>query len=210
MTIEHYGSVYTLETMTEDDMPSTPDNAAHPNAKQPSELPHLTAASEVHVVPVDHKPITKRLAVAEGRVYFSNDKPYDLIKASALKKGDVLSVARVAGIMAAKKTADLVPLCHNAISLEGIRVDLDLTPGLQHGPGTSEQRFESEWGCMAISCLVKCEAKTGVEMEALSGVVGAALTVVDMCKGVDKGLTISDVRVVRKEGGMSGSYSSLG
>ena len=146
-----------------------------------------------------------------------------------MKKGDVLSVSRIAGIMAAKKTADIVPLCHSGIQLEGVKVDVDLVGSkvkdgeeiglsagqmvnaggevpLETGGRTGIGRF----GGIRLVVKVHCEGKTGVEMEALTGVMGAALSVVDMCKAVDKGLRIEEVKVVEKTGGRSGEWRAEG
>ena len=146
-----------------------------------------------------------------------------------MKKGDVLSVSRIAGIMAAKKTADIVPLCHSGIQLEGVEVEVDLVgskakdtegQGLsteQAGNAGNEVPLETgdksgigRFGGIRLVVKVECEGKTGVEMEALTGVMGAALSVVDMCKAVDKGLRIEEVKVVEKRGGRSGEWRAEG
>ena len=163
-----------------------------------------------------------------------------------MRKGDVLAVARVAGVMAAKKTADWIPLCHSGIGIEGVKVLVELvqsgkigsigpTAGLsrnekdmreiqrttgerdkslEHGGLAHKMKDEEEpihsFGGVRIEATVQCYGKTGVEMEALTAVVGAALTVVDMCKGVDRGCRIEGVRVVRKEGGRSGVWKEDG
>lgn len=114
-----------------------------------------------------------------------------------MKKGDVLGVARVAGIMAAKRTADLIPLCH-PISLSHVSVDLDIVDAEGSG-GRSSSRIE-------IKATVTCDGKTGVEMEALTAASTAALTVYDMCKAVDKGMAVEGLRVVLKDGGKSGRW----
>ncbi len=154
-----------------------------------TELTHFNAAGEAHMVDVGDKQPSIRRAVAEGRI---------LMQAATLakvcdgghKKGDVLGIARVAGIMAAKKTAELIPLCH---PLSLTHVDIDLT---------------SETGPAAVSCQVTVETRgqTGVEMEALTAVQITLLTIYDMCKAIDRGMTIDQVRLIEKQGGKSGHW----
>ena len=146
-----------------------------------------------------------------------------------MKKGDVLSVSRIAGIMAAKKTADIIPLCHSGIQLEGVEVEVDLVgskaadgkerdssggqimnAGSEVPVETSGKLGVGRFGGIRLLVKVECEGKTGVEMEALTGVMGAALSVVDMCKAVDKGLRIEGVKVVEKRGGRSGEWKAEG
>ena len=130
-----------------------------------------------------------------------------------LKKGDVLGVARVAGIMAAKKTGDIVPLCH-PIALTAVEVKVDLvapsSPATADGKGEMERGTAMGFGGVEIEVKVECDGKTGVEMEALGAVMGACLTVFDMCKAVDRGMRIEGVRVVLKEGGRSGRWVEEG
>ncbi len=154
-----------------------------------SELTHFNAAGEVHMVDVGEKAVTRRLAVAEGMIRMLPDT-LSLIKAGGHKKGDVLGIARVAGIMAAKKTADLVPLCH---PLALTKVEIDLTP-LENPP--------------AVHCRARVETRgqTGVEMEALNAVQVALLTVYDMCKAVDRAMSMESVRLLEKAGGRSGHW----
>jgi cyclic pyranopterin phosphate synthase len=154
-----------------------------------AELTHFNRAGEARMVDVGDKDITHRTAVAEGRIRMRPDT-LDLILGGGHKKGDVLGIARVAGIMAAKKTADLVPLCH-PIALT--RVEVELTPEVE-GP--------------AVLCRARVEtrARTGVEMEALNAVQVALLTVYDMCKAVDRGMCIESVRLLEKAGGRSGRW----
>ncbi len=153
------------------------------------ELTHVDEAGKVTMVDVGGKEITSRRAVARGQVLMA-EETLAMIVDRSLKKGEVLAVARVAGIMAAKKTADLIPLCH-PLSLS--RVSLELTPR----PG--EGRIE-------ITAEAACEGRTGVEMEALTAVTVAALTIYDMAKAVDRGMTISGVELVEKSGGRSGTW----
>lgn len=121
-----------------------------------------------------------------------------------LAKGDVFAAARVAGIMAAKKTPDIVPLCHPSIGVDSVSVDISLIP-----PSTSsitENGGEGGFGAVEIVATVTCEGRTGVEMEAMTAVMGAALTVYDMCKANDKGIVIDSVKLLEKRGGKSGIW----
>jgi cyclic pyranopterin phosphate synthase len=155
----------------------------------PPELTHFNEAGEAHMVDVGAKPATRRVAVAEGRIRML-PATLRLLVEGGHRKGDVLGVARVAGIMASKRTADLVPLCH-PIALT--RAEVDLRPEPQ---------------ASAVRCQVTVETvgPTGVEMEALTAVQVALLTVYDMCKAVDRGMTITDVRLLEKSGGRSGTW----
>lgn len=154
-----------------------------------SELTHFNASGEAHMVDVGEKPETHRIAVAEGRIHVERPT-FELIVKGGHKKGDVLGVARIAGIMAAKRTPDLVPLCH---PLPLSRVEVEFFPV------TDE---------CAIVCRVTTEtvSRTGVEMEALTAVQVALLTIYDMCKAVDRGMVISAVRLMEKSGGRSGTW----
>lgn len=154
-----------------------------------SELSHFNAAGHARMVDVGGKPESVRRAVAEGRIRM-RDETLALIREGGHRKGDVLGVARIAGIMAAKKTADLIPLCH---TLALTRVEIDFDTGLQ----------PAAVGCRAS---VETRAQTGVEMEALTAVQIALLTVYDMCKSVDRGMLIEAVGLVEKSGGQSGSW----
>jgi cyclic pyranopterin phosphate synthase len=154
-----------------------------------SKLTHLNKSGEAHMVDVGGKDVTAREAVAEGLIRMQ-PATLKLIVEGGHKKGDVLAVARVAGIMAAKKTAELVPLCH-AIPLTS--VDIELTP--------DETRA-------AVFCrsTVRTQARTGVEMEALAAVEISLLTIYDMCKAVDRGMTLTDIGLISKTGGKSGNW----
>ena len=154
-----------------------------------SKLTHLNQAGEAHMVDVGGKTVTAREAVAEGLIRMQ-PATLKLIVEGGHKKGDVLAVARVAGIMAAKKTAELVPLCH-AIPISAIEIALtpDEEKSVVHCRGT-----------------VRTQAQTGVEMEALTAVQIALLTIYDMCKAVDRGMTITDIGLVSKTGGKSGDW----
>ncbi|KAF2642044.1 MoaC-domain-containing protein [Massarina eburnea CBS 473.64] len=165
-------------------------------------LPHLTPTGTAHMVSVSNKAHTIRTAIATGTVRFSNPTPLTLIRSNGVKKGDVLAVSRIAGIMAAKKCPDLIPLCH-PIMITHVGVDLAVI-------GAKNGTQENDFGAVVVEAKVQCQGQTGVEMEALTSVMGAALSVVDMCKAVDKGMSIGDVRVVLKEGGRSGVWKEEG
>ena len=151
-----------------------------------SELTHFDERGAAHMVDVGGKADTRRAAVAEGRI-FAAPETLRLIREGGHKKGDVLGVARIAGIMASKKTSDLVPLCH-PLSLTRAAVE-----------------FEVEQDAVLCLATVESRGQTGVEMEALCAVQVALLTIYDMCKAVDRGMTISGVRLMKKAGGRSGS-----
>ncbi|KAK6950355.1 hypothetical protein Daesc_008681 [Daldinia eschscholtzii] len=157
-------------------------------------LTHVSESGSAHMVSISDKTPTKRVAKAVCGVYFTNKLACQLIKENQVKKGDVLGVARVAGIMAAKRTADLIPLCH-PIAITKVTVDLEVL-------GNEDDKA----GRVEIEATVACEGKTGVEMEALTAASTAALTVYDMCKAVDKGMSIQGLRVILKEGGKSGRW----
>jgi cyclic pyranopterin monophosphate synthase len=152
-----------------------------------AELTHVDASGAARMVDVTDKNVTAREALAAGRVLVSPEV-VELLREDGLPKGDALAVARVAGIMGAKRTPDLVPLCH-PIAITGVTVDLTV-----------------EDDAVAIVATVRTTDRTGVEMEALTAVVVAGLTLVDMVKAVDKAAVISDVRVLRKSGGRSGTW----
>ena len=152
-------------------------------------LSHIDAAGNAVMVDVTAKDVTLRTATAEGRIMMAA-ATLELIEARGFKKGDVLGVAQLAGIMGAKRTADLIPLCH-PLPLTGVTVELEPQP---------------EQGCVVVRATCKVTGRTGVEMEALTAVSVAALTVYDMCKAVDRGMRITDVHLVHKEGGRSGEF----
>ncbi len=152
-------------------------------------LTHFTASGEAHMVAVGEKPETRREAVAEGKITLS-PQAFSLVQAGNMGKGDVLGVARIAGIMAAKKVDQLIPLCH---PLAITRAEIDF---ILH-----EQEHS-----ISIRATVAMTGRTGVEMEALTAVAVTGLTIYDMCKAVDKAMTISDIRLVRKSGGKSGLF----
>lgn len=152
-------------------------------------LTHFNSTGDAHMVDVGAKNVTQREAVAEGRIYMSAIT-LDLILQGAHKKGDVLGIARVAGIMGAKKTPELIPLSH-PISITA--VDLELEP-------------ESKQNSIYCKAAVRCVGQTGVEMEALTAVQIALLTIYDMCKAVDRGMVMQDIGLLSKSGGKSGTW----
>ena len=150
---------------------------------------HFHEQGRAKMVDVGAKPVSVRTAVAAGRVLI-NDETFALIKSGGMKKGDVLTVAQIAGVMGAKRTPDLIPMCH-PILIDGINLELTL----------DEQRRSVE-----ITASVSCAGRTGVEMEALTAVGTAALTVYDMCKAVQKDMVITDIRLLKKTGGVHGEF----
>jgi cyclic pyranopterin phosphate synthase len=162
--------------------------ARKPSTDSPA-LTHIDAGGEARMVDVSEKPATERTAVAEGRVVMSK-ATLELIVSGNAKKGDVLATARIAGIMAAKRTSELIPLCH---PLALSKVALDVTPDA------------SLPGCI-VRATVKVTGPTGVEMEALTAVSVACLTIYDMIKAVERGVRIEGIHLVEKKGGKSGYY----
>jgi cyclic pyranopterin phosphate synthase len=152
-------------------------------------LTHFNDSGEAHMVDVGDKAVTKRFAVAEGCIRMLPDT-LQLILSGGHKKGDVLGIARIAGIMGAKKTSDLIPLCH---PLALTRISVDLEPS-------------GDDSCVLCRARVETHGKTGVEMEALCAVQVALLTIYDMCKAVDRGMVIESVRLMEKAGGKSGHW----
>jgi cyclic pyranopterin phosphate synthase len=155
-------------------------------------LTHFDAAGQAHMVDVGAKAETHRIAVAAGTIRML-PATLDLVKSGTAKKGDVLGTARIAAIMAAKRTSDLVPLCH-PLALTRVKVD-----------------FEIDEAASAVHCRAQVETygKTGVEMEALTSVQVGLLTIYDMCKAVDRGMVITNVRVLEKHGGKSGDWTAV-
>ncbi|MFZ1886190.1 MAG: cyclic pyranopterin monophosphate synthase MoaC [Rhodoplanes sp.] len=153
------------------------------------QLTHLGRRGEARMVDVSGKAVTERVAVAEGRVVMAR-ATLDLVLAGDAKKGDVLGAARIAGIMAAKKTHELIPLCH---PLALSKVDVDIAP-------------EPDSSGLRVRATVKLAGKTGVEMEALTAVAVACLTIYDMVKAVERGMRIEGIRLLEKRGGKSGHY----
>ena len=154
---------------------------------------HFDAQGNAVMVDVSEKKPTARRAVAEGRITMSSEC-YDAVRGGSIQKGDVTGVARIAGIMAAKRCDTLIPLCHS-LPLEQALIDFE---------------FDDESRAVIVRCTVKPTAATGVEMEALTGVSVALLTVYDMCKAVDKGMVLGGIHLVEKSGGKSGTYRKDG
>jgi cyclic pyranopterin phosphate synthase len=155
----------------------------------PHELSHFDATGASRMVDVGDKPVTRRTARASGRVTMAAET-LALIRNKQASKGDVLEVARLAGIMAAKRTADLIPLCH-PLPLESVAIEFTFPDS-------------TTLGIEAVAC---CEAKTGVEMETLTAASVTALTVYDMCKSIDRGMSIGHIRLEEKSGGRSGHWN---
>jgi molybdenum cofactor biosynthesis protein MoaC len=152
-------------------------------------LSHVNPLGGVHMIDVTEKPDSVRTAVAAGRV-FVGPEAFQLIRENQIRKGDVLTISQIAGIMGAKQASRLIPLCHD-VALKGIDIDLSL----------NEERQSVD-----IRSFAKSHGPTGVEMEALTGVSVAALTVYDMCKSVSKEISITDIHLLAKTGGQSGDY----
>ena len=155
-----------------------------------SDLTHFNSRGEAHMVDVGEKNQTHRVAVCEGRISMQTETLEKILQGNH-KKGDVLGIARIAGIMASKKTADLIPLCH---PLMLTNVELDFIP-------------DTENNVINCTCRVETRGQTGVEMEALTAIQVALLTIYDMCKAIDRGMTISNVRLIEKMGGKSGHWT---
>lgn len=153
-------------------------------------LNHFDENGNAIMVDVTDKNITQRQAIAKGKIYVG-EKTYKRIVEGSVEKGDVLSVARIAGIMATKKTAELIPMCH-PLMLTKSKVDFE---------------FNEDEKSITVICVAKLSGKTGVEMEALTGVNIALLTIYDMCKAIDKSMVLSDIHLVEKTGGKSGDFT---
>lgn len=156
-----------------------------------NKLTHFDSSGQAHMVDVGDKASTHRVAIATGRIQM-NPNTYQLIESGGHKKGDVLGIARIAGIQAAKKTADLIPLCH-PIALTHVSIE-----------------FQSDRSSHTIYCQARAETTgpTGVEMEALTATQIALLTIYDMCKAVDRGMVMSDIKLLEKSGGKSGDWKA--
>lgn len=154
-----------------------------------SEFTHFDESGNAIMVDVTDKNDTVREAVAMGRIKLSKEC-YDKVKAGEMSKGDVLSVARIAGIMGAKKTSDLIPLCH-ILNITKVKIDFNT---------------DDDNTTITVLCTAKTTGKTGVEMEALTGAGISLLTIYDMCKAIDKGMVISEIKLMKKTGGKSGTW----
>ena len=157
--------------------------------KRENKLSHINQEGKASMVNINEKKITKRTAVASSKI-FLNDVAYKLVKENKSQKGDVLNTSRLAGIMASKKTSDLIPLCHQ-INLDKVSIDYD---------------FCDDEKCIIIKSTAVTSGKTGVEMEALMGATLASLTIYDMLKAVDKKIMITDIKLDYKDGGRSGKF----
>jgi len=166
-----------------------PNSLLENNMTSTSALTHFDAQGQAHMVDVATKATTHRIAVAQGRIIM-HPATLAIILQGTAKKGDVLGIARIAGIMAAKKTSDLIPLCH-PLALTRVAVEFNA---------------DEEASCIICSAAVETVGQTGVEMEALTAVQLALLTIYDMCKAVDRGMTITDVKLLEKHGGKSGTF----
>ena len=155
-----------------------------------AQLSHLDEQGRARMVDVSEKAITSRIAVARGTIRME-PKTLSLIRADKIEKGDVFSVARVAGIMAAKKTSELIPMCH-PLNITSVKIDLT--------PKQKPTRVD-------IEATVRVSGKTGVEMEAMTAVAAAGLTIYDMCKAVDREMVIGEIRLIEKSGGKSGTFT---
>lgn len=158
-----------------------------------SDFTHFNDQGRAKMVDVGEKPVTARTAAAEATVLV-NEHTFELIKTGGMKKGDVLTVAQIAGVMGAKRTPDLIPMCH-PIMIDGVNLELHL---------------DEEHKAVCIQASVSCGGRTGVEMEALTAVSTAALTVYDMCKAVQKDIEITGIRLISKTGGVHGDYKREG
>ena len=159
-------------------------------------LTHFNEEGRAHMVDVGEKNVSERIAIATGTVHMQPET-LALIQEGQIKKGDVLAVAQVAGIMGAKKTSDLIPMCH-PLALTHIDISFKDHPNPNPHTGMCS---------ISIQATVKLTGKTGVEMEALTAVSLAALTIYDMCKAVDKGMVFTDISILHKSGGKSGDYN---
>lgn len=186
------------------------------------ELTHVTPSGSGQMVSISEKLVTRRIATAICTLFFSNDTAIPLIRSNQMKKGDVISIARIAGILAAKKTSDLIPLCH-PIAITSVVIDLEIIginnhkqdhfyvsklskPEIGEKSPLAASFLPGKFGGIEISVTVESDGKTGVEMEALTAASLSALTVYDMCKSVDRGMRVDGLRVVKKEGGKSGKW----
>ncbi len=160
-------------------------------AKENDTLTHFDASGQAHMVDVGDKAVTHRIAVAEGYISM-HPKTLSTIEQGDAKKGDVLGIARIAAIQASKKTSDIIPLCH-PIALTKVSVTF---------------KVDAELNRVYCTATTKCNGKTGVEMEALTSVSAGLLTIYDMCKAIDRGMIMSDIKLLEKRGGKSGSWSA--
>jgi cyclic pyranopterin monophosphate synthase len=171
-----------------------------------SGLTHFDAQGQAHMVDVAAKAATHRIAVAQGRITML-PATFALIEAGKAKKGDVLGIARIAGIQGAKKTSDLIPLCH-PLALTRVAINFEAVQEINTPANGENCTILEQHPSIICTATVETVGQTGVEMEALTAVQVALLTIYDMCKAVDRGMTMTDVRVLEKHGGKSGSYTN--
>jgi len=169
-----------------------------------SSLTHFDSQGQAHMVDVANKAATHRIAVAQGRIVMKRTTLAIILDGSA-KKGDVLGIARVAGIMAAKKTSDLIPLCH-PLALTRVAIDFMVDKSLDKLTSNNVDDDDDERAAILGTATIETVGPTGVEMEALTAISVALLTIYDMCKAVDRGMTMTDMKLLEKHGGKSGSY----
>ena len=174
------------------------------------ELTHINGQGRARMVDVSDKDITERIAVARGEIWMKSET-FERIKKGEIKKGDVLAVAQVAGIMAAKRTHEFIPMCH-PLMLTGVDIEFKFSDEEDYRPPFPENREREKSGQAAVEAkaVVKTTGKTGVEMEALCAVNAALLTIYDMCKAIDRGMSIHDIYLLKKDGGKSGLYQLNG
>ncbi|NBW00844.1 MAG: cyclic pyranopterin monophosphate synthase MoaC [Betaproteobacteria bacterium] len=165
-----------------------------------TQFTHFDSAGQAHMVDVADKPDTRRIAIASGQILMQPET-LRLIREGDAKKGDVIGIARIAAIQAAKKTSELIPLCH-PLMLSRVAVDFELID-LADAEASAELPSQAAIACTAT---VEVTGKTGVEMEALTAVQVGLLTIYDMCKAVDRGMTMTNIRLMEKHGGKSGSF----
>lgn len=180
---------------------SAMNQSPHSTEAISNQLTHFDAQGQAHMVDVANKAATHRIAVAQGRIDML-PATYALIEAGNAKKGDVLGIARIAGIQGAKQTSNLIPLCH-PLAITRIAIDFIASKAI-NTPDTDKNSIRS----IVCTATVETVGSTGVEMEALTAVQVALLTIYDMCKAVDRGMTINGVRVIEKQGGKSGSFTN--
>jgi cyclic pyranopterin monophosphate synthase len=174
------------------------------NSGNNSGLTHFDAQGRAHMVDVAAKAATHRIAVAQGRITML-PATFALIESGTAKKGDVLGIARIAGIQGAKKTSDLIPLCH-PLALTRVAINFEALQSINTPTTDKISTILEEYPSIICTATVETVGQTGVEMEALTAVQVALLTIYDMCKAVDRGMTMTDVRVLEKHGGKSGSF----
>jgi cyclic pyranopterin phosphate synthase len=186
---------------------NSPQNTSGFNTSENSSgLTHFDAQGQAHMVDVAAKAATHRIAVAQGRITML-PATFALIEAGTAKKGDVLGIARIAGIQGAKKTSDLIPLCH-PLALTRVAINFEAVQKVNTPSKAKNNPNSEQLPSIICTATVETVGQTGVEMEALTAVQVALLTIYDMCKAVDRGMTMTDVWVLEKHGGKSGSYTN--